>query len=187
MAAKEGAPFLAALTRDLHVLPDWHGNRSPQADPASRGVICGLTLETGEEALARLYLAAVQGIAYGTRQIIEKMNASGHKIDTIIACGGLAKNPLFLKQHADITGCPVILPRETEPVLLGAAVVGAVGAKHFTSIADAMQGLSSPGKVVLPVCADVERTYHASKFSVFEDLYVRQVKYREKMDSVFHT
>jgi glycerol kinase len=50
------------------------------ADHGSRGVICGLTLESGENALARLYLAAVQGIAYQTRQIIEKMNANGHKV-----------------------------------------------------------------------------------------------------------
>ncbi|GAQ91191.1 FGGY family of carbohydrate kinase [Klebsormidium nitens] len=187
MAAKEGAPFLAALTRDLHVLPDWHGNRAPQADPSSRGVICGLTLESGEDALARLYLAAVQGIAYGTRQIIEKMNASAHKVDTIIACGGLAKNSLFLKQHADITECPVILPRESEPVLLGAAIVGAVAARQFESIADAMQAMNSHGKIVLPVKAEIEKTYHAFKFSIFEDLYVSQVKYRKTMDSVLPT
>ncbi|KAK6159120.1 hypothetical protein DH2020_006434 [Rehmannia glutinosa] len=75
-----GSPFLAALTTDIHVLPDFHGNRSPIADPISKGVICGLTLDTSEKQLALLYLATVQGIAYGTRHIVEHCNAHGHKV-----------------------------------------------------------------------------------------------------------
>jgi hypothetical protein len=37
-------PFQALLTRDLHVLPDHHGNRSPRADPSLRGMVSGLKL-----------------------------------------------------------------------------------------------------------------------------------------------
>lgn len=55
-------------------------NRSPIADPKSKGVICGLTLDTSEKSLALLYLATVQGIAYGTRHIIEHCNSHGHKV-----------------------------------------------------------------------------------------------------------
>jgi hypothetical protein len=71
--------------------------RSPMADHGSRGVICGLTLESGENALARLYLAAVQGIAYQTQQIIEKMNASGHKVS--------AGSKLMLSDAFQNAGC----------------------------------------------------------------------------------
>jgi len=39
-----------------------------------------LTLDTSEKQLALLYLAAVQGIAYGTRHIVEHCNANGHKV-----------------------------------------------------------------------------------------------------------
>ncbi|XP_048235584.1 uncharacterized protein LOC107261557 isoform X2 [Ricinus communis] len=42
------APFLAALTQDVHVLPDFHGNRSPAADPKAKGIICGMTLDTSD-------------------------------------------------------------------------------------------------------------------------------------------
>ena len=39
----------------LHVLPDFHGNRSPLADPHALGVISGLSLDASFDSLARLY------------------------------------------------------------------------------------------------------------------------------------
>ena len=54
--------------------------RSPVADPKSKGVIYGLTLDTSEKHLALLYLATIQGIAYGTRHVVEHCNAHGHKV-----------------------------------------------------------------------------------------------------------
>ncbi|KAF3786782.1 Ribulokinase [Nymphaea thermarum] len=83
------APFLASLTKDLHVLPDFHGNRSPIADPKSKGMLCGLTLDTSERQLALLYLATLQGIAYGTRHIVEHCNAHGHKVHNSLLLGSI--------------------------------------------------------------------------------------------------
>lgn len=54
-------------------------HRSPIADPKAKGVVFGLTLDPSEQQLARLYLATVQAIAYGTRHIVEHCNANGHK------------------------------------------------------------------------------------------------------------
>ena len=48
----------------------------------------------------------------------------------MIACGGDTKNPVFLREHADATGCRVVLPREPEAVLLGAAMLGAVAQRR---------------------------------------------------------
>jgi ribulose kinase len=31
---------ISELTKNLHILPDFHGNRSPLADPAMRGMVC---------------------------------------------------------------------------------------------------------------------------------------------------
>lgn len=41
---------------------------------------------------------------FGTRFIIEAMEAAGHSINTLFLCGGLSKNPLFVQMHVDITG-----------------------------------------------------------------------------------
>ena len=126
MASEAHLPFPAALTRDLHVLPDHHGNRSPRADASLRGMVSGLKLAHGRDALALLYLATVQALALGTRHILETMRGHGYRVTTLVATGGDAKNPVFLREHADATGCRVILPREPEAVLLGSAMLGAV-------------------------------------------------------------
>lgn len=177
-------PFRGALTKDLHVLPDFHGNRSPLADPKSKGMVCGMTLDNGERDLALLYLAVIQSIAYGTRHIIEHCNNHGHKIDTLIACGGLSKNKIYIQEHADIVGCPVVLPREKETVLLGAAVLGSVAAKKFESVHHAMKVLNAPGLVVQPSKDERIRKYHDAKYDIFRSLYKQQVLFRETMASV---
>ncbi|CAM6065642.1 unnamed protein product [Sphagnum tenellum] len=181
LAAHPTVPFYSALTKDLHILPDFHGNRSPLADPRAKGILSGLTLDANAEDLALLYLAAVQSIAYGTRHIIEHCNAHGLQIDTLLACGGLSKNKVFIQEHANIVGCPVALPREKESVLLGAAVLGAVAAKKFVSIREAMMALNAPGLVVEPSQDPQVKKYHDAKYSIFRSMYEQQVANRETM------
>ncbi|OYV39426.1 MAG: ribulokinase [Rhodospirillales bacterium 20-64-7] len=170
----------AMLTAGLHVMPDFHGNRSPRADASLRGMVSGLSLSAGPDELALLYLATVQAIAYGTRHIIETLNASGYAIDTIVATGGGTKNPIFLQAHADATGCRVILPREPEAVLLGAAILGATAAGAFTDIAAAMAAMTASGAVIAPAGGAISR-YHAQKYAVFQRQYADQLAYREIM------
>ncbi len=178
-AARGLADLPAALTRRLHMLPDFHGNRSPRADASLRGMISGLALEAGPDELALLYLAAVQAIAYGTRHIITALNQSGYRIDTIIATGGGAKNPLFLREHADATGCRIILPRENEAVLLGAAMLGAVAGNAFADLGAAMAAMSGAGAIIAP--SSHSAAYHARKYAVFHRLFADQMIYRALM------
>lgn len=178
MASK--APFPAALTRDRHVLPYFHGNRSPRADPTLQGVVSGLRLDDTVEDLALTYLATIQAIALGTRHIIETMNAHGHRIRMIFACGGGTKNPVFLREHADATSCPVVLPREPEAVLLGAAILGAVASGHFATIPKAMRSMSAAGQVFEPAGGEIAR-YHEAKHRVFHRMYEDLMAHRSLM------
>ena len=180
MATERGLSDLpAALSRGLHVLPDFHGNRSPRADASLRGMISGLALETGPDELALLYLATVQAIAYGTRHIIAALNQGGYRIDTIIATGGGAKNPLFLREHADATGCRIILPRENEAVLLGSAMLGAVAGGVFTDLGAAMAAMSDAGRVIEPL--PMRRLTTHENMAVFHRLFADQMAYRALM------
>jgi FGGY-family pentulose kinase len=183
LAESERAPFPAALTRELHILPDFHGNRSPRADPTLRGVMSGLTLSATADDLARRYLAAIQAVAYGTRHIIEEMNRRGYAIDTLLICGGGTKNPVFLREHADITGCRLVLPAEPEAVLLGSAVLGAVAGGEHATVLGAMQSMNAAGRIIAPTRGAVAR-FHAAKYRVFHRLHADFLAVRQLMAAV---
>jgi ribulose kinase len=180
MAREQGLAFPAALTRDLHVLPDHHGNRSPRADPTLRGMVSGLKLSDGRDALASLYLATIQGLALGTRHILDAMRAHGHTVKTLIATGGDAKNPVFLREHADATGCRVVLPREPEAVLLGSAMLGAVACGARASVVDAMRAMSAADRVIEP-SGGAAAAYFDAKYRVFLRMHDDQMAYRATM------
>ena len=167
------------LTESTHVCPYFHGNRSPRANPYLTGMITGLKLSASIDDLARLYLATIQAIAYGTRHIIEAMNATGYKIDTLVCCGGGTKNPVFLQQHANATNCRLIIPEEPEAVLLGSAMLGAVASGQFEDLPHAMAAMSRPNAVIEP--QSEIKMFHDSKYKVFHRLYADQQAYAEIM------
>jgi len=168
------------LVKDINVLPYFLGNRSPNADPTARGIISGLTLDDGVDSVARLYYATIQALAYGTRHIIEAMNAHGYKIKRIHACGGGTKNPLWLQEHADITGCEIILPKEPEAVLLGSAILAAVGAGRFNSIAEAAVKMSAIGQRYAPNKKIAQ--FHQTKYRVFRKMYEHFKDYQKNLE-----
>uniref|UniRef100_A0A8C4FFD2 FGGY carbohydrate kinase domain-containing protein n=1 Tax=Dicentrarchus labrax TaxID=13489 RepID=A0A8C4FFD2_DICLA len=122
------------LGSSLHVWPDFHGNRSPLADPTLKGMVTGLSLSQTLDDLALLYLATIQALALGTLHILEAMKEAGHDIRTLFLCGGLSKNSLFVQIHANATGLPVVLPDQMEAVLIGAAVLGACASQDYSTV-----------------------------------------------------
>jgi FGGY-family pentulose kinase len=179
-ALAKGLPFPALLTEHVHVMPDFHGNRSPRADASLRGMVSGLRLSATADDLALMYLATIQAVAYGTRHIVETLNAQGYAIDTILACGGGTKNPVFLREHADATQCRIVLPDEPEAILLGAAMLGAVAGGAHASLPAAMAAMSRAG-TTLPPAEGAVRRYHDAKYAVFLRMYHDQMAYRSLM------
>jgi len=142
LRAEEGDSFAARL----HVLPDFHGNRSPLADPHAVGVISGLTLDSSFDSLCRLYWRTAVGIALGVRHILETLNENGYVIDTLHVTGGHTRNPLLMELYADATGCRVIEPLADEAVLLGTGMVAAAAAGLYPSLAEAASAMRQGGR-----------------------------------------
>ncbi|MDR3515305.1 MAG: FGGY-family carbohydrate kinase [Azospirillaceae bacterium] len=163
-------------TADFHLLGYYLGNRSPLADPTLTGSICGLKLDDSLESLAIRYLAALQSVAYGTRHIIETMNSHGFAIRRVRLCGGGAKNPLWVREFADITGMPIEIISESEAMLLGSAMLGATACGHFKSLPLAMIGMSGDASVTIP--RENTATFHDSKYAIFREMANDQIKYR---------
>ncbi len=162
---EEMAGETATLTARRHVLPDFHGNRSPLAEPWRLGGVTGLSLETGCDDLALDYLAAIQSLGYGTRHILEVMRGAGMAVDTLVVSGGLARNGLFVREMADICDCPVIVPETPEPVLLGAAMLGAVAYGRYPDTNAAMVAMACAGTAIEPRGGEIA-AYHDRKYAV---------------------
>ncbi|XP_065359162.1 FGGY carbohydrate kinase domain-containing protein [Calliphora vicina] len=180
MAKERGLDDACYLTNDLHVWPDFHGNRSPIANPNLKGMISGLNMNVEEESLAVLYLAFVQALAYGTRHIID--NLLKHQrvpFHTLLFCGGLAKNNLYVQCHADICQLPALIPDEQEMVLVGSAMLGACAAKVYEDLESASAAMGGTGKLVIPQFGTKE--YHERKYQVFLEMLKDQYKYKDMM------
>lgn len=52
LAEEKGLTSVAFLTKDLHVYPDFHGNRSPIADPTLKGMVSNFSFQILSERIA---------------------------------------------------------------------------------------------------------------------------------------
>ncbi|MEY4416779.1 MAG: hypothetical protein RIQ53_4072 [Pseudomonadota bacterium] len=154
------------LAAGLHVVPEFLGNRAPHADPQARGAIVGLGMETDTDSLLALYVAGLLGIGYGLRQIIEAQTAAGAPIRQIVISGGAGRLDLVRQLLADATGCPVIATQADEPVLLGAAMLGAVAGGCFSAVPGAMDAMSHRGRSHAPVEGELA-ALHARRYQAF--------------------
>jgi D-ribulokinase len=142
-------------------LPEFLGNRSPYADPDSRAVIAGLDLDADIAAIERLFVAGLCGLAYGLADVVDAFRSHGVASHMMVMSGGAAKSPLVRQIMADTTGLTVALPESPEPVLLGAAMLGAVAGGAYPSIGDAMASMSTIGRLsepTMPAIADLHRS-----------------------------
>ncbi|KAI8086815.1 uncharacterized protein B0P05DRAFT_465856 [Gilbertella persicaria] len=175
--------YLDNLTQHLHIYPDFHGNRSPLADPSLRGTVVGISLDKSIDDLACKYLATLQAIACQTRHIIETLNAQGYTIDTLCMSGGLCKSSLFMQILVDATQCRIIMPESIE----GAVVIGAgfLGAKASGLISNdlwnIMVQMGKAGTTVLPNKDEKIEQIYSRRYQVFLAMLEDQKKYRKLM------
>jgi xylulokinase len=89
---------------DLLVLPYLTGERTPHNDPHARGVIFGLTPETGREALMQ---AALEGIAFSFADATRSLEQSGTRIPQAGVIGGGARSRLLIRILASVLRIPL--------------------------------------------------------------------------------
>jgi D-ribulokinase len=168
-AASASASEAILLAGGLHVVPDFLGNRSPLADPDARAVVAGLGMERDLTSLIALYIAGMLGLGYGLRQIILASRKQGAGIDSIVLSGGGGRHPLVRQLIADCAGLPVLIPDQPEPVLLGAAMLGAVASGSFPTVETAMHAMSSVSETFEPIAGEIAQL-HENRFAAFEKL-----------------
>ena len=163
------------IAPNLHVLPDFHGNRSPLADPHATGVVSGLTLDTSFDGLCRLYWRSCVAVALGIRHILETLAGYGYRFETLHVTGGHVNNPLLVELYADITACRVVIPETRDAVLLGTAMAAAVAGGVHDSLFTAGRAMDAGGTERLPDpsrAAQYDRDYRR---------FLTMVRHREEL------
>jgi D-ribulokinase len=171
---------VAVLARDIHVLPEFLGNRSPFADPYSRAVVAGMDLDADIGSMERLFVAGLCGLAYGLADVVDAFRSHGVDGNMMVISGGAGRSPLVRQIMADTTGLIIAVPETPEPVLLGAAMLGAVAAKSRGTIAEAMASMSAIGRLSEPTASGMA-DFHRSKRKVHGLMRTLDRKSRETM------
>ncbi len=160
----------------LIILEHWQGNRTPFADPHSRGVIRGLSLK---HTPAHIYRAIMEAVAYGTEASLRIVKENDLDIFEIIAVGGHMNSDLWAQIYSDVTGLPIKKTTNIEATSLGAAILASVAAKKYSSITEAADNMVQFGGEVKPNMENYKR------YKFFVDQYIKM--YHSLKDDIRET
>lgn len=127
----------------LVCIPSLVGDRAPLWDPDRRGIFAGLSLLHGVGHMAR---AILEGSAFASRVMVERLEECGVSPDEITLAGGGALSPLWCQIRADVVGRPVSVPDVVEATNLGSALLVAVALSHYTDCATAARAMVRTGR-----------------------------------------
>ena len=119
------------LPGQILFLPYLVGTNAPEFDEKACGLFYGLR---GNNDVIDMAGAVMEGVAFLLRKNCDSIVKTGMALTGIIATGGGAKSPVWCQMQADITGLPVMVPREKETACLGAAIMAAAGMGDFASL-----------------------------------------------------
>ncbi|MFS0918884.1 glycerol kinase GlpK [Brevibacillus sp. 179-C 1.1 NHS] len=121
-------------TDGVYMVPAFVGLGAPYWDMEARGAIFGLTRGTTENHLIR---AALESLAYQTRDVLEAMEAdSGIRLQKLAVDGGAVANNFLMQFQSDILNTEVERPRVNETTALGAAYLAGLAVGYWGSKED---------------------------------------------------
>lgn len=113
---------------------------------------------------------------------MDQLKDSGRKeFHSLLICGGLAQNIVFVETLAEACAIPVLVPNESEMVLVGSAMLAACAAKYYPTLEAASRAMASSCKAVRPNI--INRDFHERKYKVFRAMVEDQLKYRNIMEN----
>ena len=136
-----------------------NGDRTVLVNPNLRGVTLGWNLQsTAQDEL----FAAIEGTAFHTRVILDRMAGHGVQIKRVINAGGIPqKNDVLNQVYANVLGRPVLVPSKSV-VSLGSAIFAFLAAGTFQTIEEAQDKICPSHRTFLP---------DDSAQRIYDDLY----------------
>lgn len=137
---------------------------------------------------------------YGSNHILNSLRSNDRpEFGSLLMCGGLIQNELFVQTHADACALPVLIPEEnSNMVLVGAAILGACASNYYPDLEvghfliiiyilitnvyfqSASKGMGGRAKVIQPKPDCVK--YHQLKYRVFLKMMADQKSYKSIME-----
>jgi len=141
-----------------------NGDRTVLVDPELSGVTLGWRLiHTAQDEL----FAAIEGTAFHTRVILERMEEHGVPVRRIINGGGIPqKNPVLNQVYANVMGKPILVPK-SDVTSLGSAIFAFLAAGTFQTVEEAQDALCPEYTVIRPQAAPA----YEPLYQLFKKLY----------------
>ena len=138
-----------------YFVPAFSGLFAPYWRPDARGALVGLTRYVNKFHIAR---AALESIAYQTRDVLDAVNAdAGVDLTELRVDGGATANSTLLQFQADILNVPVVRPVVAETTALGAAYAAGLAVGFWSSL-DELRANWQEDRRWTPSMDDAERS-----------------------------
>jgi L-ribulokinase len=143
-----------------------NGDRTVLVNPNLRGVTLGWNLQsTAQDEL----FAAIEGTAFHTRVILDRMAQNGVEIKRVINAGGIPqKNDVLNQVYANVLGRPVLVPAKSV-ISLGSAIFAFLAAGVFKTVEEAQDKICPPNRTFTPKESE-QRTYE-KLYPLYSKLY----------------
>ncbi|MBA1339199.1 MAG: glycerol kinase [Pelagibacterales bacterium] len=118
---------------DVYLVPAFTGLGAPYWAANARGVLSGLTRDTGPKEIVR---AIIESVAYQTHDLFEAMKHDGLRPRVVKVDGGMVMNNWFSQFLSDVVDVGVLRPRVKETTALGAAFMAGLHVGVYKSLKD---------------------------------------------------
>ena len=118
---------------DVYLVPAFTGLGAPYWDANARGVLSGLTRNTGPKEIVR---AIIESVAYQTYDLFEAMKHDGLRPRLVKVDGGMVTNNWFSQFLSNIINVGVLRPKVQETTALGAAFMAGLYIGVYKSFND---------------------------------------------------
>ncbi|MDQ2901439.1 MAG: FGGY-family carbohydrate kinase, partial [Acidobacteriota bacterium] len=153
-AESESLATSVADNGGVYFVPAFVGLGAPHWDAGARGLIAGLTRGSGKAHIAR---AALESIAYQTRELMDAMEAdAGEPVKELRVDGGAANNNFLMQFQADILNRPIVRPVDVETTALGAAYLAGLATGYWSSVGE-VEGFWRAERVFEPRMPESQR------------------------------
>jgi L-ribulokinase len=157
--------FKAGQTGLLRLSWD-NGDRTVLVNPELGGITLGWNMvSTAQDEL----FAAIEGTAFHTRIILERMAEHGVRVDRVINAGGIPQRNEVLNQvYANVLNKPVLVPVGV-PTSLGSGIFALKAAGIYKTIEEAQKAVCLPLRTVEPDRRAVD--IYERLYALYKDVY----------------